>query len=159
MFSYLMKTSIEKVFFFNLRHETFFVKSKPVFWRPFWNGILLFLLFLLLINGCLRGIQIWWEFRTKRPTEKYCSCFGVSGPLPPCELTGVKSSMRTSVFDRRWGGGWNRLCRFLNFHQIFHRFTLNFAFSIYESLKYCVWKYENMKTPNLSRCSLAPHLK
>ena len=50
-------------------------------------------------------------------------------------------------------------CRFWIFIRFFYKFTLNFCkyvFSISESLKYCVWKYEN---PKSVRVQLSLHLK
>ena len=57
------------------------------------------------------------------------------------------------------GGVGNVLQIFLNFHQIFHRFTLNFPNTSFQVLKAWTIVYENMKTPNPSRRSLVPHLK
>ena len=47
---------------------------------------------------------------------------------------------------------------FLNFHQIFHRCTLNFANTPFDVLKLQMGK-ENMKTRNPTRCSLQPPFK
>ena len=54
------------------------------FWPPFWNGT--FLMFFLLIYGCLRCIQIWCKFRTEIPTGKYLKWLCPSGPTCAGEM-------------------------------------------------------------------------
>ena len=56
-------------------------------------------------------------------------------------------------------GGKKHFANFWIFHQIFHRFTLNFANMPFQVQKAWNVVYKNMKTPNPSRCSLALHLK
>ena len=45
------------------------------------------------------------------------------------------------------GRGYDTFCQFLNFHQIFHRFTLHFGNTSFQVLKAWNIVYENMKNP------------
>ena len=56
------------------------------------------------------------------------------------------------------GGGLDKFCRYLNFRQIFHRFTLSFTNTPFQVLKAWSIVYKNMKILNPSECNLALHL-
>ena len=101
MFSFIEQNFIEKFFresgFSNFGHMTFCMKRKFVFLAAILKRKN-FLMFVLLIYGCLRDIQIklWRKFHTEIPTEKY-DWVQVD---PPCAQTGVKSSLVAREGDK-----------------------------------------------------------
>ena len=72
-----LKNSFEKVFLKFWSHD-FVVKWKSVFQTPFWNDR--FFVPFLLDYGCLRFLQVWWNFHTEIVTGKYFI-------LPGCQWT------------------------------------------------------------------------